>query len=442
MVAKGRLVTHGIWVVMAAVSFVVGAVFFPEDAGRVEIEPGIDGGVVVRGGSEVPTGGGVRRSGGGVSSGGAVGVKSVVLSDLDIEALGETFRTAGSPVEKRLAFSKLLAGLTAENALLVREQIADMDHRSGEFQEFHYAWGAVAGADAALFGADTEEDDMSPALAGWASADADAALAWFGKLDMESNPAFDALLKERKIPVNDLKNHLIGGLVRGVAANDPGRAAGMVEELVEGGNHAGYGMMRSVVDAVLRGGTGEAAEWAEEVANDKLRYVAMEQVAGRMVRKEFEKAIEWAASVADKPEGGGVVAHVGGAMARKDPGEAMVWLGGLPDGSGKSQGIGRAMWQWTARDAAAASDYLSTMDVGGARDSAVGAFSRRLAEDDPQTAVSWAETMDSDKGRIPALIHAGQAWSRRDMAGALDWVVGSGLPEEVQLKILTPEVKR
>ena len=47
---------------------------------------------------------------------------------------------------------------------------------SAEFREFHFAWGKIAGTVAVLFGADTEMADMSPALAGWASADPAAAL--------------------------------------------------------------------------------------------------------------------------------------------------------------------------------------------------------------------------------------------------------------------------
>ena len=119
------------------------------------------------------------------------------MSEAEVESLGEQFRNSTNPIERRLASSRLLEGLSAENALAVREQIAHLHHHSPEFREFHYAWGAVAGMEATMFGADTEEDDMSPALAGWASADPGAALAWFKGLDMENDRDFDPLLKDR-----------------------------------------------------------------------------------------------------------------------------------------------------------------------------------------------------------------------------------------------------
>ena len=139
-------------------------------------------------------------------------VAVVAISDAEIESLGEQFRDAASPIEQRLAFSKLLEGLTAENALLIREQIGQLKDQSSEYKEFHYAWGAIAGKEAVIFGAETEGDDMSPALSGWASADPHAARWWLEALDMENDSSFDSLLKDRKIPADQLRNHLMRGL--------------------------------------------------------------------------------------------------------------------------------------------------------------------------------------------------------------------------------------
>ena len=72
-------------------------------------------------------------------------LSSLNLSAEEITRLGEEFRTARGPIARRLAFSELLKGLTAENAKLIREQIAHMPQDSPEFREFHYAWGSIAG---------------------------------------------------------------------------------------------------------------------------------------------------------------------------------------------------------------------------------------------------------------------------------------------------------
>ena len=129
------------------------------------------------------------------------------LSGLDIEALGDQLRGSTNPIDRRLAFSKLLEGLTAENALLIRDQIKNFDPNSAEFKEFHYAWGVVGGTDAIMFGVDTVEPDMQPALSGWASSDPQKAIEWFEALDMENDSSFDPLLKDRKMKAEDLRNH-------------------------------------------------------------------------------------------------------------------------------------------------------------------------------------------------------------------------------------------
>jgi hypothetical protein len=89
---------------------------------------------------------------------------------------------SGNLVERRLAFAAILEKLNAGNALELRELIADMPQDSLEFREFHYAWGSVAGVEAVTHGQDTPKKDMAAALAGWASNDPSAALAYFDTL--------------------------------------------------------------------------------------------------------------------------------------------------------------------------------------------------------------------------------------------------------------------
>ena len=70
-------------------------------------------------------------------------------------------------------------------------KLKSFDPNSAEFKEFHYAWGAVGGTDAIMFGVDTVEPDMQPALSGWASSDPQKAIEWFEALDMENDSSFD-----------------------------------------------------------------------------------------------------------------------------------------------------------------------------------------------------------------------------------------------------------
>ena len=366
--------------------------------------------------------------------------RSTALREQDIRALGEKLRQSRNPIELRLAFSKLLEGLTQENALLVREQIAHLDHRSAEFREFHYAWGAIAGAEAALFGAETEEDDMSPALAGWANANPSEALAWFDNLDMASNPAFDSLLKERNLKPEALRNHLMRGLVQGLASAAPDKAIAYVTGQTEAGNKAAYGMIHTIAESVLRTDKpAQAAHWADSLAEGHVRNLALRRVADRYVDEDLQAAAEWATQY---PDNAGVIAEVGENWAHRDPQAALEWLTTLPEGKGQDAGMHQALREWTDEDPVAASEYLATMPASPAKDAAIMGFANRLAYEDPAAAIAWAETIATSEGRNTALAVVGRNWASKDPQAAAAWAASSGLPENVQQSIINPDRRR
>ncbi len=444
---KNNLLLHGAWILAAILSFTIGANFFPANQ-RVDVAGPASGvgksGLVDRGekGNAVEGALGATPSGkpdGGNGQSDAFQPLLRKLSGGDIEILGEQFRKGTNPIERRMAFTALLAGLTAENALQVRKQIEHMDHRSAEFREFHYAWGAVGGAEAVMFGADTEEDDMSPALTGWASADPEAALAWFNNLDMENNAGFDALLKDRKIPAADLNGHLMRGLVQGLADANPDTASRFIQDMVASGHEGAEGMIHIVAGAVMRSDSpAEAALWSEGLPEGKMREMAMNRMAGHFARSDPEAAASWAENFSSEPSSAGVIGEVGQNWARRDAQAAVDWLESLPAGNGQNIGMHRAMHQWAERDPTSASEHLSTMAASDSKDAAVRGFSSRLAWENPQAAMSWAESIGSDEQRRNAIIGVGRAWSKRDADGAAEWMVSSGVSEDVQQAILNP----
>ena len=444
---KNNLLLHGLWILAAIFSFAIGAKFFPANQGVDVARPvGEVGksGLADRGekGEAVEGALGATPAGKPVGDNGQSGALQPLLRKLsggDIEILGEQFRKGTNPIERRMAFTALLAGMTAENALQVRKQIEHMDHRSAEFREFHYAWGSVGGADAVMFGADTEEDDMAPALAGWASANPIAALNWFEDLDMENNPGFDPLLKDRKLEPGDLRNHLMRGLVQGLADNDPSSASQFVQDMVASGHEGAEGMIHIVAGAVMRSDSpADAALWSEGLPEGKMRDMAMHRMAGHFARSDPEAAASWATDFSGEPSSAGVIGEVGHNWATRDAQAAVDWLESLPAGNGQNIGMHRAMHQWAVRDPTAASEYLSTMPASDSKDAAVRGFSSRLAWENPQAAMSWAESIGSDEQRKNAIIGVGRAWSKRDADGAAEWMVSSGVSEDVQQAILNP----
>jgi hypothetical protein len=447
---KKHLFVHGAWFLAAISSFVLGSRLFPaeEESGRnaSKSEMRSDG----RAGNRHGQSGEALRAGassgstpGSLRAGRDAAGMPIVLSDDDIARLGEEFQSASNPIARRLAFSRLLEGLTAENALKIREHVADKHHHSAEFREFHYAWGAVAGTDAVVFGADTKEDDMSPALAGWASADPAAAKAWFASFDPENDSRYDSLVKDRKISGEDLRNHMMGGLVHGLADRDPRAAAEFLQASVDStGNKRAVGLMHVVAEAVMRTNSpAEAAQWAEALPAGDLRGKAMERVADRYVDVDPTAAASWAENFNDQPEGSGVIAEVGGNWAWRDPEAALSWLQTLPEGAGQSAGMARALGAWARRDPTAAGQHLQGMPASPARDAAISGYSQRVAWEDPQAAMSWAQSISVQDQRHEAMIGVGRAWTRRDAGGAAEWVRSSGLPEEVQAAILNPQRK-
>ena len=339
---------------------------------------------------------------------------------------------------------RLLEGLTPDNALEVRKQIEHLDHRSAEFREFHYAWGAVAGVEATLFGASTEEDDMSPALAGWAGADPASAMNWFKTLDMENNPAFDPLLKGRKLDPDNLKNHLMRGLVDGLADANPEMAGDFVLASVKSGNKAAVHLMHGVAHEYVRRHTpGQSIQWAEGMPEGEPRSIAMHRLANGYTEKDPKAAAAWVEkfSGSDKEYLSGVIGEVGATWARKDATAALDWMTNLPEGHGQNAGFSRTFGEWARRDPTGASEYLTEMPSSKAKDAAIHGFTGRLAWENPQAAITWAESISSPDTRNKAIVNAGRAWARKDSDAAAAWAISAGLSEGVQEAIFAPPKK-
>ena len=345
------------------------------------------------------------------------------LSDLDIESIGAQLRGSTNPIDRRLAFSKLLEGLTAENALLIRDQIKSFDPNSAEFKEFHYAWGAVGGTDAIMFGVDTVEPDMQPALSGWASSDPQKAIEWFEALDMENDSSFDPLLKDRKMKAEDLKNHLLGGLVQGLSNSDPDLAIDYVKEVIDSGNRVGYRLMHAPISAMIQTNSpSEAAQWATQLDEGEIRNQAMSRTADNYAKKDFEAAKEWAESFGSDNGVERVIDPVTRNWASKDPEAALEWVSTLPEGNAQHSGTSAALHQWAEKDPTAASNYLAEMPESDMRNAAIAGFSNRLVWENPQAAMTWASSISgNDQFRNEVMARVGRSWQRKDPKGAAQW---------------------
>ena len=295
-----------------------------------------------------------------------------------------------------------------------------------------------------MFGADTKEDDMSPALAGWASANPQEAMVWYNGLDMENDARFDPVLKDRKIPVESLRHGLLRGLVQGLADADPHAAGQFVQDMVASGQKGAEGYMQMVTHEILRTSESpaEAALWAQGLPEGRMRSEALGRVADEFAEKDPEGAAEWAANFVGQPGSERVFYEVGGNLAARDPEAALTWVNNLPEGDSQFTGMRGTVREWARKEPTAAGEYIQALPASPMRDAAIAGYSSRVAWENPQAAMEWAQSIDSLEQRHEVVIEVARAWQRRKVPGLSEWVGGAGLPPDVQQAILAPQQDR
>ena len=174
---------------------------------------------------------------------------------------------------------------------------------------------------------------MKPALAGWAGASPQEAMAWIEGLDMANDSRFDPLLKERKLEVTGLRHHLMSGIIDGLADADPQQAAMFVERMVAEGQ-ADPGHMHIVTGEVLRAAESplEASSWAEGLPEGRMRNEALGRVADHFAERKPAEAAQWAQGFAGQPGTERIFWEVGANWAGRDPQAALEWVNDLPEG--------------------------------------------------------------------------------------------------------------
>lgn len=329
-----------------------------------------------------------------------------------------------NPVARRLAFGRLLAEMTPENASEIREQLVELGADGDQWRDFHYSWGAIAGREAFDNAAETDERDLDATLTGWAAANPNDALAMLENLpeDMQGQ-----------------RERLAESVVTGLADTDPTLATSLVLQMAAEGSDRADNMIRTVANEMLRGGdVAAASRWSENLPDGPVKGAAMDRVAGSFVREDPEAAAAWIETYADSDYAARAVAEVGGEWAERDPQSAVSWLEGLPEGNGRNSGMSSAFGDWEDSDPTAASEYLASLSPSPMRDSAIAGFSQGIAWQDPQSALAWAQDISDPGIRERSLTQVGQAYFRRDPEGARAWLESSGLSPEAREQVVNP----
>jgi len=317
------------------------------------------------------------------------------LSDSAIRELGIDFKSAKTPLERHQIFTQILANLTPKNALLMREQIVHLDTDSSEFRDFHYQWGSIAGEEAVLNGAETPERDMATTLAGWTSADPEAALAYFNGLEADRQNG----------------SGLKWGAVYGLVEVDPNLAVRFAMDRQEAGDSEANRLMDLIARQVIKSGDpAEAANWATTLPGGE-----MQDSAIRRISEEY---------------------------AEQNPVAAVGWAETLPDGKGKNRAMRESFSEWARDNPTAAAERLSSLPDSPERDSAAYGFATRVAWEDPVAGVEWANTISDEKTRTNALMETGRAYFRKAPEAAQQWLSNSSLNAEQQKRVLSRSRRR
>ncbi len=255
----------------------------------------------------------------------------------EIIEVGRRLRWELNPLRRRAALGQLLEGMNEENAMLAREQIVHFSEESPEFQDFHFAWGAMLGVDAVNMGADTEEKDMAATMTGWASVDPVGALAWYDSLEEDRRNCRDVTI----------------GMLKGLASSDLVFATDFaVDKLEAKDKHAGE-MLKVVKDKMLELETlPTAAEWAVALPEGEVRNEMLMGVAGEFAEREPKEAAKWAETL-DGDEGARIKLVVAGQWAQEDPVASLEWARDLQDGEARRSAMiraGRALMKQNAEE--------------------------------------------------------------------------------------------
>lgn len=424
---KSRFIVHAIWALAVLGAFLIGATsktsVTSEDQAHGSFDrrtgsPSLSGN---RGNSNRDSNA-TRKNSRQNASGSSLSRLFGSVSGADIEAVSlQAFRDP-NPINRRLAFTKLLESMTVENALDIRAQLVDLGASRDQWEDFSFSWGALAGREAIDLAATTEERDLVTAFSGWAAAKPGEAI---------------AMLENLPENLSGQQRQLTQGLISGIASSDPALASELVLKMAAEGNTDANGLIQIVArQTLLAGGIEEATLWSEGLPDGEVKGVAMNRIASAYVRKDPVAAASWAESYATQDYSSSAIAEIGEEWAERDPVAAVSWLQNLPEGNGQAAGLRGAFGDWEDSDPAAASQYLLDMPDSPQKDASISGFATGYAWQNPAIAIEWAESISDPQMRERSLTRAGQAYLRREPEAARTWLESSNLSQAAKRQVL------
>ncbi|MCM8525921.1 MAG: hypothetical protein NE327_05350 [Lentisphaeraceae bacterium] len=358
------------------------------------------------------------------------------LTLIEIEELGEQFKNEKDSILRKELLDKLIAGMTAENALDIRKYVEHMSDRSDEWKAFHKAYGAVAGQVAVLHGENTKGRDVELSLVGWVTADPDAAMEWYRALDEKSKKS---MFSQERLSL---------AVLEGLAENDPQVATDFMVSLnTKGGNS--WRASRIVGDkiwkeAVASGNVEEAIKWTENLPSEELKNSSQALMARNYAKLNPLEAASWVEALnADGQSNKYAVGMVVDSWRKTDPAAAVSWLSSFENDKNRLNGTYyQAFSSWADQDPGAATQYLESMNNSRSKDYAIYGLTRTLSSKEPQQAMELANSIEDSGIRLRSIINNSRTAFKDDPEGLQSWLATSNLSSKDRQKVLSSYNKK
>lgn len=248
-------------------------------------------------------------------------------------------------------------------------------------------------------------------------------------LERDSDAHLLTLLEESREKLNPAERAVFcENVARCLAANDPPRAARLIEALPD--LREQWRLTERLIHAMLTTPGAAPADWLAGMEPSPLAANAHRTLAREWSRTDLEATLSWLAGLEDERLTGAAVEGLLWTWAQTDMGTAALWADQIEDPGLRDKALLQGGKILARRDPSAASDWAMAFPAGETRDQALSYAIHQWAEEDLFAAAEWILELDDPSAQDGALAALGAAWGNSDPAAALRWA--TDLPESVR----------
>ncbi|MEC8355593.1 MAG: hypothetical protein VXZ37_03140, partial [Verrucomicrobiota bacterium] len=248
---------------------------------------------------------------------------------------------------------------------------------------------------------------VSEALAGWATQDPDAALAW-AKANNQKNSPED--------------NPYILGVIKGVAESDLDAANRRLLELPSG--NAKWQSATFMAQEYAKKSTEEAIAWANQFPNHdpRLRETILGQIGARVARQDLQATVNWVENMASEPASKRIMDNLLTQWVSQSPEDASKWVSEMEGGEHQQYAMKQLTSRWSLVDPISTAKWLNSFPPSPGLDPVVGEFVNRISGRDPEGAAGWALSIMDPEARQKAINKVMNTWSKVDPDRSKAWL--------------------